>query len=152
MKKLLFVGGILLSLTLILIFSDYSINPEIEVNSRSLDESDFPSKQNLILKRTEIGDKYINPFKKTVGSSNWKESHIAIEQIIPNKNVQQNVTFEFFSEMPTPPQHVLDKFEEKFQNPKPRKTPMMSSSTNELDPILDGAINIDEFLNKEKKS
>jgi len=153
MKKSFFAGGVFFAITLILLVSTFSINPNTsESNIRSIDLADSPSKQSMVLHETEVGNQYIKPLKQPVPNSNWEETHIGLERTISSNNVQQNVTFEFYSEMPTPSQKVLDRFIEKSQNPTPRKVPILSSSTSEINPTLDGAINIDEFLDIGKKN
>ena len=153
MKKSFVVGGVFFTITLILLVSNFSINPNTsESNIRSIDMDDSPSKQSIVLHQTEVGNQYIKPLKQPVPNSNWEETNIALERTISSNNVQQSVTFEFYSEMPTPSQKVLDRFVEKSMNPTPRKIPMMSDSTSEINPTLDGAINIDEFLDIGKKN
>ncbi len=152
MKKIILAGGVFCAITLILIATDFSINPNSsESNLRSLDMNDSSTKKDLVLHQTEIGNQYMNPLKKSIPNSNWEESHIALERTISEENVQQNVSFEFYSEMPTPSQKVLDRFEQKALNPTLRKVPQWSSSS-EINPPLEGAINVDEFLDVEKKS
>lgn len=153
MRKLLFAGGVVLAITLTLFVSNFSINPNTsESNIRSIDLNDSPSRQSMVLHQTEVGNQYIKPLTQSVPNSNWEETNITLERTISSNNIEQNVTFEFYSEMPTPSQKILDRFIEKSQNPAPRKVPMLSSSTSEINPTLDGAINIDEFLDIEKKN
>jgi len=153
MKKLLFTGGVIFTITLFLIVSNFSINPNTsETSMRSIDLNDPQASQSIDLHQTEVGNQYLKPLKKSVPNSNWEETHIALERTISSDNVQQNVTFDYFSEMPTPSQKVLDRYEEKLKNPKPRKIPIMSGPTSEINPTLDGAINIDEFLDVKKKN
>ena len=115
MKKIILAGGIFCAITLILIATDFSINPNSSgSNMRSLDMNDSSTKQGLVLHQTEIGNQYINPLKKSIPNSNWEESHIALERTISEENVEQNVSFEFYSEMPSPSQKVLDRFEQFF--------------------------------------
>jgi len=153
MRKLLFAGGVVLAITLTLLVSNFSINPNTsESNIRSIDLNDSPSRQSMVLHQTEVGNQYIKPLIQSVPNSNWEETNISLERTISSNNVQQSVTFEFYSEMPTPSQKVLDRFVEKSMNPTPRKVPMLSDSTSEITPTLDGAINIDEFLDIGKKN
>jgi len=153
MRKLLFAGGVVLAIALTLVVSNFSINPEAsESNIRSIDLADSPSRQSMVLHQTEVGNQYIKSFKQSVPNSNWEETNIALERTISSNNIEQNVTFEFYSEMPTPSQKILDRFAEKSKNQTTRKVPMLSSSTSEINPTLDGAINIDEFLDIGKKN
>lgn len=54
--------------------------------------------------------------------------------------------------MPPLSQKMLDRNAEKAKNPKPPKGPVMFPSENEINPNIDNAINIEEFLDKEKKN
>ena len=153
MKKILFAGGIIFAVTFVLIMSNFSFNSEISESSvRSIDLNDSPSRESLALQQTDVGNQYLNPIKKSVSNSNWEETHILLDRTTSSENFEQNVTFDFYSEMPTPSQKVLDRIEAKSQNPTLRKIPMMPSSTSEINPTLEDAINIDEFLDIEKKS
>ena len=153
MRKLIFSGGILVSIILVLIISDFSINPNYsESPIRSIEFTDSPSTQGIVLHQTEIGDQYLTPLKKSIPNSNWEESEIFLDAAVSNIDVEQNISFEFFSEMPTPSQKALDRYNEKSQNPTQRKIPMISTSTSEISPSSEGAINIDEYLDMEKKS
>jgi len=153
MKRLFFAGGVVFAITLFLIVSNLSTNTDIEnLAMRSIDSTDLPSKQNLILHETEIGNQYIKPLKKSIPNSQWEETHISSKATISDISVQKNITFEYYSEMPTPSQEVLDRIAEKEKNPQPRKIPAMQDSENKISPFFDEAINIDDFLDKEKKN
>ena len=121
---------------------------------RSIDLTDMPTMQNkvLVLHETEIGNQYIKSLKKSVPNSQWEETHIALEVTISENSVQKDITYNYYSEMPTPSQKVLDRAAEKAKNPAPRIIPVMQDSENKLTPSTDGAINIDDFLDKEKKN
>ena len=155
MRKILLAGGVVFAFSLFLIVSNFSINSGVpEMGMRSIDLSDLPTMQNkvLVLHETEIGNQYIMPYKKSVPNSQWEETHIALDVTISENSVQKDITYDYYSEMPTPSQKVLDRAAEKAKNPVPRIIPVMQDSENELTPSTDGAINIDDFLDKEKKS
>jgi len=155
MRKILLAGGVVFAFSLFLIVSNFSINSGVpEMGIRSIDLSDLPTMQNkvLVLHETEIGNQYIMPYKKSVPNSQWEETHIALDVTISENSVQKDVIYDYYSEMPTPSQKVLDRAAEKAKNPVPRIIPVMQDSENELTPSTDGAINIDDFLDKEKKN
>jgi hypothetical protein len=153
MKRLFFAGGTVFVIALFLLVSNFSINTDIEnLTMRSIDSTDLPSKQKLILHETEIGNQYIKPLKKSIPNSQWEETHISSEATISGISVQKNISFEYYSEMPTPSQKVLDRASDKAKNPQPRKIPFMQDSENKISPLIDEAINIDDFLDKEKKN
>ena len=155
MKIILLAGGIFFALSFFLIVSNFSINSGIpETGMRSIDLTDLPTKQNkvLVLHETEIGNQYIKPLKKSVPNSQWEETHTAREVTISDNNVQKDITYDYYSEMPIPSQKVLDRAAEKAENPTSRKTLVMQDSGNEITTSTDGAINIDDFLDKGKKN
>lgn len=155
MKIILLAGVATIAFSLFLIVSNFSINSDNpETSMRSTVLLDSPTKQNkvIVLHETEIGNQYIMPYKKLIPNSQWEETHIALEVIISDNSVQKDITYDYYSEMPTPSQKVLDRAAEKAKNPTPRIIPVMQDSENEMTPSTDGAINIDDFLDKEKKN
>ncbi len=158
MKKILLVGGVAFALGLFLIVSDFSINPgNMETGMRSVDLTDMPGNRIIDLHETRVGNQYkestdIATLAKSVSDTQWKETHIALEKTISENSVQKDITFEYHSEMPTPPQSVLDRFDEKFENPTTRKIPATQNSENEIDPFDDESINVITYLDNEKKT
>ena len=152
MRKLIIVGGSILALALVLTISSFSLNPNtMEPQMRSVDLSDYPS-GTIVLHETEVGNQYLNPLKKSISNSNWVETHISQMRDLSSNTVQTNVTFDFLSEMPPPSQFILDRYNEKSQNPTSQKGPIFSYFSDEINSSLEGAINVDEFLDIEKKS
>ena len=155
MRRILLAVVATIAFSLFLIVSNFSINSGIpETSMRSIDLTDLPTRQNnvIVLQETEIGNQYIMPYKKLIPNSQWEETHTALDITISENSVQKDITYDYYSEMPTPSQKVLDRAAEKAKNPVPRIIPVMQDSENELTPSTDGAINIDDFLDKEKKS
>lgn len=155
MKIILLAGTVVFAFSLFLIGSHFSNNSDnIETNMRSIDFTDLPINQDkvFVLQETEIGNQYIKTQKKSVPNSQWEETHNSLQATLSANSVQKDITFDFFSEMPSPSQKVLDRFAEKAKNPTTRKIPEMADSENKITASIDGAIKIDDFLDKEKKS
>lgn len=154
MKMILLVGGIFFALSLFLIASNFSINSDVpETAMLSMDITDLPTKQNkvLVLHETEIGNQYIKPSKKLIPNSQWGETHTALEITISEDSVQKDITYDYYSEMPTPSQLVLDRAAEKEKNPMPMLSPQLKETGKRLSSIPDEAINVDDSLDKVKK-
>ena len=153
MKKILLIGGTVFAFSLFLIVSNFSINSDnIEISMRSVDLTDFPAKRVIVLHETEIGNQYKNALIKSVPNTQWEETDIVMERTISENSVQKNITYEYYSEMPTPSQKVLDRAAEKAKNPMPRKTPLMEYFGNQMLTPPNEAINIDDYLDKVKKN
>jgi len=155
MKIIFLAGGAIFTLTLFLIISNFSLDSEnVDAGIRSIDSTDLPMHQNnaIVLHETEIGNQYINPLKKSIPNSQWEETHISHEVTLSDNKVQKNIVFDYYSEMPPPSQKILDRSAEKAKNPQSPKSPIISPSENEINPNIDNAINIEEFLDKEKKN
>ncbi len=156
MKKILFAGGIIFTFSLFLIVSNFSINSDnVEPSMRSIDFSDYPEDRVIVLHETEIGNQYIIPTnileKFSLPNTLWKETHIALQGFILGDNVQKDITYEYFSEMPPPSQFILDRYAEKLENPMPRKTPLMEDFGNQMLTLPNEAINVDDSLDVKKK-
>jgi len=156
MKKILFAGGIVFTFSLFLIVSNFSINSDnIETSMRSVDLTDYPADRTFVLHETEIGNQYIIPTnileKFSLPNTLWKETHIALEGFISGDNVQKDITYEYFSEMPPPSQFILDRYAEKLENPMPRKIPLMEYFGNQMLTPPNESINVDDSLDGKKK-
>ena len=139
-------------MAIVLTISSFSINPNnMEPQMRSVDLSDYPA-GTIVLHETEVGNQYLSPSKKSISNTNWVETHISQERDLSSNTVQENITFEFLAEMPPPSQYMLDRYNQKSQNPTSQKGPIFSSFTDEINSSLENAINVDEFLDVEKKS
>jgi len=154
MRVLLLTGTIFFVLSLFLIASNFSVDTGTpETAMRSIDLSDLPNQNKvLVLQETEIGNQYINPLKKSIPNTQWEETHTALEVTISENNVQKDITFEFYSEMPEPSQKVLDRFAEKTKNPTPRKVPVMEDSGSLMLTPPNESMDVDDYLDKVKKN
>jgi len=157
MKKIL-VGGTIFALGLFLIVSNFPMaSYNMETSPRSIDFMGGSEQKATELHETEIGNQYrqssnpISTLSNSISNIQWELTHIALQGTISDDNVQKNITYEYFSEMPTPPQRILDMSDEKFENPTPRKLPALQSFENEIDPYNDESINIDNSLSEIKK-
>jgi hypothetical protein len=153
MRKIILTSSLIFSVSILFTVLFFYDNTNFQESTlRSVDNGDSPSRQGIVLHQTEVGNQYVKPIKKSIPNSQWEETHIASTGTISDDRVEKNLSFTTFPEMPTPSNKVLDRFEEKSKNPKPRKVPLMENPENEINPSIDGAINIDEFLDVEKKN